>query len=129
MRITLDTTSPLSDQDIEILGLLMGEKAPWWASPESSAPEPEAAEEPKPTEPAEEPKPTEAAAEPEAEEPEATEEVTKETMDAAVSKAKALIQDGDKAKVRKALESAGLARVGAIETEDQGQKFLQAMGD
>lgn len=127
MRITIDTASPLSALDAEVLNLLLLEAQASKATTKTAAAEVKAAAAVLATK---EPEPTAESTE-SAEEPEPTGrelEVTKETMDAAVAKAKALIQDGDKAKVRKALESAGLARVGAIETEDQGQKFLQALG-
>lgn len=128
MRIMIETTAPLSETDHKILALLLDRH-------ESTAPAPAAKPAEAPKAATKKPEPTEApepAAEPEevAPEPAETDQdspATDEEMDAAVSAAKKLVQDGKKAAVRKALEAAGVARVGAIETSGQATRFLAAL--
>lgn len=131
MQLTIDTSKPLDPQEVKILRLVLraaqetpsetpSETLPESATPENTLEAPEVKEQP--TEAPEQVSEDQQA-------PAEEQEISNETLEAAVSAAKLLIQDGKKKKVADALKSLGLTRVSSIETEGDGLKFIEALGN
>lgn len=145
MRIMIETTAPLSETDVRILAMLLERHGAEIPDEDSKAPKLAEAATPKldaskltatsvplsgeKPEAAPEAAAEESVPEPAAESAQAEQDqpVTEETMDAAVAEAKKLMQGGKKDAVRAALKAAGVAKVGAIETEGQALAFLTAL--
>lgn len=123
MQITIDTTQPLSEEDRDVLSVLLGLGEPVQAPSKLVA-------EPKPVA-----KKAVAKPEPMAEEP--VEEEVEEEVDAdersdedllalAVKKATEMVAGGDAAKVREALDAAGASRVREL-NKDNVRDFFRAL--
>lgn len=105
MQITIDTSQPLSDIDLAVLGVLLGQDA-------AATPAPKAAAKPakKAAAAKAEPEP-----EPEAEEDEGSDEPT---LEEAVALATKLVSSGKSKDVKAALTDAGVKRVSELKSED-----------
>lgn len=142
MRITIDTTEPLSNLDARILAMLVGSAGLPDEVPEAK-PEPEPEPEAKPAKkaaakkqakkPEPEPEPEPMAEEPvEEEEPEAEEEIgadeqsDEDLLALAVKKATEMVAGGEAAKVREALDAAGASRVRELNA-DNVREFFKAL--
>lgn len=111
MKIHLEIETPLSREDMEILQRLMVE--PW--------PPVEAA-------PAKEKKPKAAPAEPEPEPEETAPEVDEDALlKEAIEKGTTLVQAGEHAKVKAALEATGAKRVSQLSGFEAIRQFMDAL--
>lgn len=115
MQITINTAEPLSDLDVKVLGVLLGEETAE-AAPKAAAPAPAKKAAPKAAPKAEK------APEPEPED-DADEDLVggdddSPTMEDAVALATKLVQGGQAAKVKAALAEVGVKKVSEIKAGD-----------
>lgn len=114
MILTIDTSQPLSEEDLAVLRAISNGTAP---VPTAKAEQPAAKK-------AAAKKPLEAVKEADEPEPEPDEGVTKEQ---AVERAMKLVSAGDAAKVKSALEVVGAKRVSELKSGDDVAKFIEAL--